>query len=235
MGEIENCIDADVLPNNSLVAILSTEISSYQYYIFSRPSDNKYIRLYNSSGTLIGVITFYTQILIFPPATIGDDYVVNLHYLDKDFNSIISFLRNEKNKFIIWGGSDNLLWKQYNTYVDIFKFYINVTWQVITWFYAITGAILVYYFDHVKDNSYLRYALVLPAILSFGFYQVFAFGAQQNKDLVKWLNYIRGQLSLPGRPHVEVLGKFLELSSKLFLLVSLGLIVLFLLSFTSLK
>ncbi len=48
--------------------------------------------------------------------------------------------------------SDNLLWKQYNTYVDIFKFYVNVIWQVITWFYAITGAILVYYFDHVKDT-----------------------------------------------------------------------------------
>lgn len=131
--------------------------------------------------------------------------------------------------------SDNLLWKQYNTYVDIFKFYINVIWQVITWFYAITGAILVYYFEHVKDNSYLRYALVLPAILSFGFFQIFSFGAQQNKDLVRWLNYIRAQLSLPGRPHVEVLSKFLELSSQLFLLVSLGLVVLFVLSFTSLR
>lgn len=131
--------------------------------------------------------------------------------------------------------SDNLLWKQYNTYVDIFKFYINVVWQVITWFYAITGAILVYYFEHFKDNSYLRYALVLPAVLSFGFYQIFAFGAQQNKDLVRWLNYIRGQLNLPGRPHIEVLGKFLELSSKLFLVVTLGLVILFGLSFTPFK
>ena len=131
--------------------------------------------------------------------------------------------------------SDNLLWKQYNTYVDIFKFYVNITWQVITWFYAITGAILVYYFDHVKDNSYLRYALVLPAILSFGFFQVFSFGAQQNKDLVRWLNYIRAQLSLPGRPHIEVLDKFLESSSQLFLLVSLSLVVLFVLSFTSFR
>jgi len=131
--------------------------------------------------------------------------------------------------------SDNLLWKQYNSYVDIFKFYVNVTWQVITWFYAITGAILVYYFDHAKDNSYLRYALVLPAILSFGFYQIFTFGAKQNKDFVRWLNYIRAQLSLPGRLHVEILGRFLELSGKLFLLISLGLVVVFVLSFISFK
>lgn len=131
--------------------------------------------------------------------------------------------------------SDNLLWKQYNSYVDIFKFYVNVTWQVITWFYAITGAILVYYFDHAKDNSYLRYALVLPAILSFGFYQIFTFGAKQNKDLVRWLNYIRDQLSLPGRAHVEILGKFLELGGKLFLLIWLGLVVVFVLSFIPFK
>lgn len=131
--------------------------------------------------------------------------------------------------------SDNLLWKQYNTYVDIFKFYVDVTWQIVTWFYAITGAILAYYLEHVKDNSYLRYALVLPAILSFGFFQIFSLGAQQNKDSVRWLNYIRAQLSLPGRPHIEVLSKFLELSSQLFLLVSLGLVVLFVLSFTSLR
>ncbi len=126
---------------------------------------------------------------------------------------------------------NNLLWKQYNVYTDLFKFYVNVTWQVITWFYAITGAILVYYFDHIKNNSYLRYALVLPAILSFGFYQIFSFGARQNQDLIRWLNYIRAQLSLPGRPHVEVLNHFLDLSSKLFLIVALSLGVMFVLSF----
>lgn len=78
---------------------------------------------------------------------------------------------------------DNLLWKQYNVYTDIFKFYVNITWQVIVWFYAITGAILTYDFEHSKTNSHLRYALVLPAILSFGFYRIFSFGARQNQEL----------------------------------------------------
>lgn len=128
---------------------------------------------------------------------------------------------------------DNLLWKQYNVYTDLFKFYVNTTWQVVTWFYAITGAILVYYFDHAPKNAYLRYALVLPAVLSFGFSRIFTVGARQSKDLVNWLEYIRSQLSLPGRPHVEVLNLFLEQSSKLFLVTTIGLIVLFVLSFFS--
>lgn len=126
---------------------------------------------------------------------------------------------------------DNLLWKQYNVYTEIFKFYVNVTWQVIVWFYAITGAILVYYFDHIKNNSYLRYSLVLPAILGFSFYRIFAFGARQNQDLIRWLDYIRTQLRLPGRPHVEVLNQFLDLGSKLFLVITLSLTVMFGLSF----
>lgn len=128
---------------------------------------------------------------------------------------------------------DNLLWRQYNVYTDLFKFYVNTTWQVVTWFYAITGAILVYYFDHAPKNSYLRYALVLPAVLSFGFSQIFALGSRQNKDLVNWLDYIRSQLNLPGRPHVEVLNVFLEQSSKLFIVVTIGLAVVFVLSFFS--
>jgi len=126
---------------------------------------------------------------------------------------------------------DNLLWRQYNVYTDLFKFYVNTTWQVVTWFYAITGAILVYYFDNAPKNSYLRYALVLPAVLSFGFSRIFAVGALQNKDLANWFDYIRSQLDLPGRPHVEILHLFLDQSSKLFLVVTIGLTVVFVLSF----
>ncbi|MEP0911747.1 hypothetical protein NDI45_12570 [Leptolyngbya sp. GB1-A1] len=129
---------------------------------------------------------------------------------------------------------DNLLWRQYNVFTDLFKFYVNTTWQVITWFYAITGAILVYYFDHAPKNPHLRYALLLPAVLSFGFSQIFKVGARQNKDLADWLDYIRSQLNLPGRPHVEILHLFLEQSSKLFLVVTIGLIIAFVSSFFNL-
>lgn len=129
---------------------------------------------------------------------------------------------------------DNLLWKQYNVFTDLFKFYVNTTWKVITWFYAITGAILVYYFDHAPKNPHLRYALLLPVVLSFGFSKIFKVGASQNKELAEWLDYIRSQLNLPGRPHVEILDQFLEQSSMLFLVVTMGLIVAFCLSFFNL-
>jgi hypothetical protein len=44
---------------------------------------------------------------------------------------------------------DNLLWKEYNISTDLFEFYVDTTLKATTWFYASTGAILVYYFDHI--------------------------------------------------------------------------------------
>ncbi|ABW32539.1 hypothetical protein [Acaryochloris marina] len=127
---------------------------------------------------------------------------------------------------------DNTLWKQYEIYIDIFKFYLDTTWKVVTWFYAITGAILVYYFDHADNNNpYLRYSLVLPALLSIGFFIIFGKGAQKNKKLNEWLDYIRSELGIPGRPHTEILLIFLEQSRNLFAAVFLGLTILFVSSF----
>src|SRR5688572_6224189 len=85
---------------------------------------------------------------------------------------------------------DNLLWKQYLVYVDLFKFYVDVTWKATTWFYAITGAILVDYFDHISDeNLFLRYALLLPILLSVGFSLIYGRGLRETFELENDLEY----------------------------------------------
>ena len=133
-------------------------------------------------------------------------------------------------------GDDNLLWKQYAIYVDLFKFYVDITWKSSTWFYAITGAILAYYFNHVEDNNpLLRYALVLPIILSLGFAFIYDHGNRQTEDLEKKLEYIRERLRLPGKPHVDFLEKFLEVCRLLFVFVGLSILVVFLLSFPRIR
>ena len=133
-------------------------------------------------------------------------------------------------------GDDNLLWKQYAIYVDLFKFYVDITWKSSTWFYAITGAILAYYFNHVEDNNpLLRYALVLPIILSLGLAFIYDRGNRQTEDLEKKLEYIRERLRLPGKPHVDFLEKFLEVCRLLFVIVGLSILVVFLLSFPRIR
>jgi hypothetical protein len=105
---------------------------------------------------------------------------------------------------------DNLLWKQYTVYVDLFKFYVDVAWKSTTWFYAITGAILVYYFNNANAaNPFLQYALLLPIVLSLALCVMYSLGASQTKDLERRMDYICNELRLVGRPHVNVLRFFL--------------------------
>lgn len=129
---------------------------------------------------------------------------------------------------------DNLLWKQYTIYADLFKFYVDIAWKATTWFYVITGAILVYYFDHIRDgNIYLRYSLILPILLSLALSVIYTRGIRETDDLDHQLEYIRGELKLPGKPHVDILARFLGAARLLFLSVGLGLLAVFLLSFSS--
>jgi hypothetical protein len=129
---------------------------------------------------------------------------------------------------------DNLLWKQYIVFADLFKFYVDITWKATTWFYAITGAILVYYFDHVGENDpYLRYSLFLPIALSFGLATIYYRGRRETRELDGDLWYIAEKLKLPGKPHVDILERFLRIGALLFLLTGVALLVVFLLSFPS--
>ncbi len=106
--------------------------------------------------------------------------------------------------------ADNFLWKQYTVYVDLFKFYVDVAWKSTTWFYAVTGAILAYYFNNADAaNPFLQYALLLPIMLSFVLCAMYLLGASQTQDLEWKMDYICEELGLTGRPHINVLRFFL--------------------------
>src|SRR5215211_611358 len=129
---------------------------------------------------------------------------------------------------------DNVLWKQYIVFIDLFKFYVDITWKGTTWFYAITGAILVYYFDHLSDNNpYLSYSLALPIALSFGLAAIYHRGLRETHDLNRKLKYISEHLHLPGKPHVDILARFLRVARLLYLFIGSSLLIVILLSFFS--
>ena len=63
--------------------------------------------------------------------------------------------------------AENLLWKQYIVYVDLFKVYVDNALRPCIWFYAITGALLSFYIDHIGSGQpYLPYALLFPMLLA---------------------------------------------------------------------
>ena len=115
--------------------------------------------------------------------------------------------------------ANNLLWKQYGVFVDLFKFYLDTTLKANIWFYSITGAILTYYFKNSGDPL-LKYSLVLPMVLGLGFGIICLLGSIEANDTRKKLSYIRDELKLPGMPHVQVLVYFLIFAGILFIVVA---------------
>lgn len=127
------------------------------------------------------------------------------------------------------------MWDQYNTHIELFKFFTNTSWQMFTWFYAITGAILLFYFNHTESNLLLRYVLVLPGILSFSFYKICELGIKKNKEYIEWTIDICNNLNLKSRPHVELLGEILLIYRMALLLGLVSLVILFVSSFSQIS
>jgi hypothetical protein len=71
--------------------------------------------------------------------------------------------------------SSPLLWQQYAAHIDLYKFYIDSVIKLCVFHYAVTGAILSFYFTNA-NISLAKWALLLPAVLSAGLAVVFGRG-----------------------------------------------------------
>jgi hypothetical protein len=97
-----------------------------------------------------------------------------------------------------------ILWRQYATHVDLYKFYMDLVLKGVTFFYAITGAILSYYFAHESDPR-MKFALLLPVLMSVSFTAIFLYGARLMKTIRDEVFDIASKLKLETGIEVQVL------------------------------
>lgn len=124
---------------------------------------------------------------------------------------------------------NNTLWRQYAVLVELYRYYIDLAWKVVVWYYSVVGLSLLYLLGHLgaANHGYLPILLLFLSALGAGLLLVYARASQNMPDMENWLEYIAVALRLPGRPHVDFLLWFLRLSSVLFLLTSLSCLGLF--------
>jgi hypothetical protein len=128
--------------------------------------------------------------------------------------------------------TEELLWRQYNAFIGLFKFYISSLIKLNTFYYAITGAILSFYLTHTEARP-LRLALLLPCVLSIALAVIFAWGGLRAKDLTQAMADLNQKLSAVSasasyRPASESLTGLLIIFVILHVLTVLGLIALLL-------
>jgi len=121
---------------------------------------------------------------------------------------------------------NDILWKQYALHVDLYKFYLDLAIKVNVFYYAITGAILTYYFQHTTDGV-ARFALLLPIAFSLAIGGLFFYGASLMGVIREDLFSIRDQLKLDVAPDVHVLVVFLRSFGTILVVTGVALAVFF--------
>lgn len=100
--------------------------------------------------------------------------------------------------------------------------YLELALKLNLFYYAITGAILSFYFSHTEEPL-LRYSLVLPFVMGAVFSGLFFYGAVLSRYTREEIFRIRDSLGLQVAPETHVLAVFLYILATVFFLVSVGL------------
>lgn len=118
--------------------------------------------------------------------------------------------------------ASELLWKQYQQNVDLYKFYMDLTIKFNVFFYAVTGAIISFALTEHNGNELIRYSLLLPLVMSLCFSGFFVYGGVLMRVLRQETFSIRDTLKLQAAPDVGVLSVLLYLFAFVYLLIAIG-------------
>jgi hypothetical protein len=114
------------------------------------------------------------------------------------------------------------LMRQYEIGIDLYKDYLKLVIELNVFYYAITGAIISYYFAHNTDPM-MRWALMLPFVMSILFACFFVYGGIQQMHYRAEVFRIRDALGFRVAPEMLVLSIFLYIFSLLMVVVAVGL------------
>nr|WP_010132171.1 hypothetical protein [Microbulbifer agarilyticus] len=114
-----------------------------------------------------------------------------------------------------------LIWKNYEKHIDLYKFYIDVVVKINAFHFAISGAIFTFYFANRKVDD-VQWALALPALLSLSLVILFTYGAVTNLVTRRDVFEIRDELGLQVAPELVVLTALLSIFAVVNLVTFVG-------------
>jgi len=117
-------------------------------------------------------------------------------------------------------------WDQFEKLIDLHKFYFENLIKSATFSFGIVGAIFTYVIKTNLSIELIRLSLLLPLLLSGGTCLMFFYGiklARSFSDSVEKMQ--KTNLGIAWRPHAEILPEMCKLFSILFLIVSIGFLI----------
>jgi hypothetical protein len=98
----------------------------------------------------------------------------------------------------------DLKWRQYATHIELYKFYLDLSFKAFGFYYAVTGAILSFYFAHEADSR-IKLALLLPIAMSVSLGGLFIYGGRILGKVRDEVFAIASKLQLETGPDLRVL------------------------------
>ena len=119
-----------------------------------------------------------------------------------------------------------LLLKEFQLHVDLVKHYLDLVIKFNVFYYAVTGALLSYYFTKYETENLVKWSLILPILMSFFFGALFVAASRAIPQVDDEITYISTLLNF-AKPEVRVLRYALIASGLLFVGAGIALSVLF--------
>lgn len=111
-----------------------------------------------------------------------------------------------------------LLFEHYKIHIDLYKHYLELLIKFNLFYYAITGAILSFYFVN-KTVSFIQFILIFPLIMSLIFSVFFFYASSKAKISRTEIIDVANTLELKVFPEFNILVILLKLFSVLFILI----------------
>ncbi|MES2918984.1 MAG: hypothetical protein V4729_10260 [Pseudomonadota bacterium] len=105
-----------------------------------------------------------------------------------------------------------ILWRQYNQHIETYKFYLEIVIKLLGFYFAISGAMLSFYFSNAANES-AKYSLYLPFFMGLGLLTFFVIGAVLSAITRNDVFEIRDELGLKVSPELGVLTLLLVIFS----------------------
>jgi hypothetical protein len=120
----------------------------------------------------------------------------------------------------------DILWKQYELQVELYKKYLELVLKFNIFYYAATGALISYYFSK-SEIPLMKYSLLLQVLMSFGFAALFFYGSWAQSVTREEIFNLRDALGLETAPETRVLQVLLCISAFLMLVVGIVILIFF--------
>ena len=122
--------------------------------------------------------------------------------------------------------SRELLWRQYEQNVGLFKFYLELVIKMNLYYYVVTGGIMTLYFAN-NAASQSRFILVFPGLMSLALCGLFLRGAFLMKPIRQEIFQLRDALGFSVAPDAGILSLVLCVFAFLYFVVAIGLAAFF--------